>query len=279
VESTYATHYDWGQDYRTFQDGKDTSRCSVPREHIYMQRMRLVGGSGRSTFERIHRTISINYHDKNLDTMCKEMRSCAHQFPQKILDQACGYVRKIFAKDGEGCTTRSNNRRGLLAACLVYSLNYHKAPFKCNEIGEIMNVNGEHVLRGMRLFAELMPEAKSVTGFHTPRPQDFVHRWMANLVKLCPKMSCRRDIFHEKFAQEIADIAIRVLDAIDGAIVDHKPDTLAAGVLWWILLKKGIDQQTVPPLLPSDLTVFSRVSKNAITMVVKKLNTRIQISN
>lgn len=275
--TTTFIQYDYGQDYFSMRDTnnrRNTARCSIPRAQLNPRPFLMMAGNGRTTVERTHRAMCNNYHDKILDKLCRYLCMAAGNLPRRVLDQACGYVHRIFGTEGNGCARRANKRRGLLAACLVFSLNHHKAPYNIQEIGRIMGVNASHVLRGCHLFMQILPEARSVRQFHTPRPSDFVQRWSSELVRTCPKLSDPTR-FNEAFADGLAQAARNVLERVEAHIVDHRPETLAAGVLWWILLKRNIPEST--QLEPRDLSAVTDISRNALNNVRKKLDELITL--
>lgn len=266
--------FDWEYDYRTFADNKgDTSRCMAPRAKLTAPHL-MITGNGRSALERMHRTYCSTYHEKTLDAMCRHLESMAKgaSIPQRVIDQAFGYAYQIFKKDSGGTLFRGGNRNGLMAACLYNAMKHFQGFFpNVDEFAGICKVESRFLSRGIHEFPKILESAASVTQFYEHKPETFIKPWVSKLVFENAKLhKARPEIFDERFIKNLSDKVIQYLEKLERCNFPNKPETLAAGCLWWLLTQIP-DMLKMTGLTREDLAPICHVSESTIGQMAKEI--------
>lgn len=248
-------YFDNSIEMSNWDDKNDSDRCAQQTNYFLPQSSLGTSiGGGNSKLKRLHIWSQMPYEERSLydvlqdiDTKCRR-----ENIPKAVIDNARNLYKKFTEqknKDGKKIIIRGDNRKSLIAACVLEGAKMQKLPRSPKEIAKIFDLKVKHITSGCRKLFEVM-DYNIYDCIQSSKPEDFIDRFKGKL-----KLG------------EYADLAkkiIRNIVKLDIA-TDHQPPSIAASSVMLIFQIYEIDYSV------QNLSKIFDISDVTISKTYKKI--------
>jgi len=224
-------YFDSSIEMSNWDEKNDSDRCAQQTNYFLPQSSlgTSIGGCN-SKLKRLHTWSQMPYEERSLydvlqeiDTKCRK-----ENIPKAVIDNAKNLYKKFTEqknKDGKKIIIRGDNRKSLIAACVLEGAKMQKLPRSNKEIAKIFDLKIKHITSGCRKLFEVM-DYNVYDYIQSSKPEDFIDRFKGKL-----KLG------------EYADLAKKIIKNIVKLDIatDHQPPSIAASSIMLIYQIYEID--------------------------------------
>jgi transcription initiation factor TFIIB len=151
-----------GPEYHNYSDntGPDKTRCGAPSDPLLPKSSMstIMSGNNLNCIRRIHNWTRMPHHERTLYNTFKKMKCKIEKsnLMGLVMADAKYYYKIIHDKDDGYVLTRGNNRKGVIAACVLYSCNQRNIARTDLDIAEIFDIDLKVMTKGCKKFREIM---------------------------------------------------------------------------------------------------------------------------
>jgi transcription initiation factor TFIIB len=224
-------YFDNSIEMSNWDEKNDSDRCAQQTNHFLPQASlgTSIGGSN-SKLKRLHTWSQMPYEERSLYDVLQEIENkCRKEnIPKSIIDNARNLYKKFTEqknKDGKKIIIRGDNRKSLIAACVLEGARMQKQPRSHKEVAKIFDLKVKHITSGCRKLFEVIDN--SIYDYiQSSKPEDFIDRFKGKL-----KLG------------EYADLAKKIVKNIVKLDIatDHQPPSIAASAVMLIYQIYEID--------------------------------------
>lgn len=173
---------------------------------------------------------------------------------KKIIDDAIMYHKKICEYEK---TFRGENKEGIIAASIYISCRINQYPRTAKELATIFHLDVGSATQGCKIAQNILNilekdlDQSEKTCFAKPKPDDFIDRY-------CSKLG-----MNEELTKLCHFVAIQIDKK--NLMQEHTPDSIAAGVLYFVSQLCGLN------VVKRDITGISELSEVTINKCFKKI--------
>lgn len=180
---------------------------------------------------------------QNLIAMASRLQGL---IPPSAVRSAVALFRDITKEDTPGHRDiyRCRVRRGLIAACLAHTMQHMGRVFTSHELAELLDVSTDEMARGCKLLYKVVakkPELKDQVVCVVVSPSDLAMKYAIKL-GFPPKLCTLSSIITDACTQ----LAI---------LPSSTPQTLLAGVLWFVITESALETAVPKGILAAFLNV------------------------
>ena len=224
-------YFDSSLEISNWEDKNDSDRCAQ-QTNIFLPQASLgtsIGGMN-SKLKRLHVWSQMPYEERSLYDVLQEIESkCRKEnIPKAVIDNARNLYKKFTEqknKDGKKIIIRGDNRKSLIAACVLEGAKMQKLPRSHKEIAKIFDLKVKHITSGCRKLFEVM-DYNIYDCIRSSKPEDFIDRFKGKL-----KLGEYADLT-KKIIKNIVKLDIAT---------DHQPPSIAASAVMLIYQIYEID--------------------------------------
>lgn len=224
-------YFDSSIEMSNWDDKNDSDRCAQQTNHFlpHSSLGTSIGG-GNSKLKRLHIWSQMPYEERSLYDVLQEIETkCRREnIPKAVIDNARNLYKKFTEqknKDGKKIIIRGDNRKSLIAACVLEGAKMQKLPRSHKEIAKIFDLKVKHITSGCRKLFEVM-DYNVYESIQSSKPEDFIDRFKGKL-----KLG------------EYSDLAKKIIKNIIKLDIatDHQPPSIAASAVMLIFQIYEID--------------------------------------
>jgi transcription initiation factor TFIIIB Brf1 subunit/transcription initiation factor TFIIB len=224
-------YFDSSIEISNWDDKNDSDRCAQQTNYFLPQSSLGTSiGGGNSKLKRLHIWSQMPYEERSLYDVLQEIETkCRREnIPKAVIDNARNLYKKFTEqknKEGKKIIIRGDNRKSLIAACVLEGAKMQKLPRSPKEIAKIFDLKVKHITSGCRKFFEVM-DYNNYECIQSSKPEDFIDRFKGKL-----KLG------------EYADLAKKIVKNIVKLDIatDHQPPSIAASTVMLIYQIYEID--------------------------------------
>ena len=215
------------QEWRFYgsEDSRNTSdptRCGLPINPLLPNASlgTIILGHGYEVYRKIQKWNSITYKERSLINVFNNIsaKSKDNNIPNCIVDKA-SLLYKILSDDK---IKRGTSRKGLIAACVYYSLKDKEITRSTKEIAKLFGLSCKKMSTGCKEFNEMIfnKDNKYSNNIKPTLPEDFILRFVV-LLKI--------DNYYRDIILNVAIIADNL-----GIITKNTPTSIAIGSIYLV---------------------------------------------
>jgi transcription initiation factor TFIIB len=249
---------DYNQEWRYYgnDDNKgrnDPTRCGIPINPLLPDSSlgTIILGNGQQMCRRLHRWNSSNPKERSLIHAYNEIneKTSGANIPVCIVDKAKVVYKTLSSEK----IKRGTTRKGLMAACIYYTLKDKQISRSTREISTIFDLKQKKMTTGCKYFNEIM-YSKNRDYLNQIQPtttRDFIERFSQKL----------------GINEELQTLAIHICQLADklGIISESTPPSIAVGCLYLMIQHFGFN------ITKKYLSEVCEISEVTISKSYKKL--------
>lgn len=224
-------YFDSSVEMSNWDEKNDSDRCAQQSNHFLPQSSLGTSiGGGNSKLKRLHIWSQMPYEERSLyDVLLEIETKCRKEnIPKSVIDNAKNLYKKFTEqknKDGKKIIIRGDNRKSLIAACVLEGAKMQKLPRSHKEIAKIFDLKVKHITSGCRKLFEVM-DYNIYDCIQSSKPEDFIDRFKGKL-RLGEYTDLTKKIIRNIVKLDIA--------------TDHQPPSIAASAVMLIYQIYEID--------------------------------------
>jgi len=248
-------YFDNSIEMSNWDEKNDSDRCAQQTNHFLPQSSLGTSiGGGNSKLKRLHIWSQMPYEERSLYDVLQEIETkCRKEnIPKSVIDNAKNLYKKFTEqknKDGKKIIIRGDNRKSLIAACVLEGAKMQKLPRSHKEIAKIFDLKVKHITSGCRKLFEVM-DYNIYDSIQSSKPEDFIDRFKGKL-----KLGEYTDLA-KKIIKNIVKLDIAT---------DHQPPSIAASAVMLIYQIYEIDYSV------QNLSKIFDISDVTISKTFKKI--------
>ena len=248
-------YFDNSIEMSNWDDKNDSDRCAQQTNYFLPQSSLGTSiGGGNSKLKRLHIWSQMPYEERSLYDVLQEIETkCRREnIPKAVIDNARNLYKKFTEqknKDGKKIIIRGDNRKSLIAACVLEGAKMQKLPRSHKEIAKIFDLKVKHITSGCRKLFEVM-DYNIYDSIQSSKPEDFIDRFKGKL-----KLGEYTDLA-KKIIKNIVKLDIAT---------DHQPPSIAASAVMLIYQIYEIDYSV------QNLSKIFDISDVTISKTYKKI--------
>lgn len=279
---------DHGPEWYKHDDKGDNSRCGIPINVLLPQSSlgTTIGGYCHNRIKTLHTWNAMPYKERSLNTVLNIIKDkcqksgilgCIEQ-DAKILYKTVSECKHFNGKnEGKHMIIRGNNRKALIAACVLFACRKIGKSRSIKEIAELFNIKSTVLSKGCKLLSRLIKHTKFDYNSGSSLPEHFILRF-------CEEM---------KINKNYTNVAIKISKNIQRLNIasSHTPSSIATGSILLLShmyhLKNLTKKKIAKKLNTSEVTVTKTYNKieiykniliddNKVDKVIKKMEESIQ---
>jgi transcription initiation factor TFIIB len=249
---------DYNQEWRYYgnDDNKgrnDPTRCGIPINPLLPDSSlgTIILGNGQQMCRRLHRWNSSNPKERSLIHAYNEIneKTAGANIPVCIVDKAKVVYKTLSSEK----IKRGTTRKGLMAACIYYTLKDKQISRSTQEISTIFSLKQKKMTTGCKYFNEIM-YSKNRDYLNQIQPtttKDFIERFSLKL----------------GISNDFQTLAIHICQLADklGIITESTPPSIAVGCLYLMIQHFGFN------ITKKHLSGICEISEVTISKSYKKL--------
>lgn len=149
-------------EYHNYADnnGVDKSRCGAPSDPLLPKSSisTIMSGTNLNSIRRIHNWTTMPYHERSLYDTFRKLNTVINKSNILGLVKADAkyYYKIIHDKDDNYVLTRGKNRKGVIAACVLYACNQRNIARTDMDIADIFGIELKVLTKGCKKFREIL---------------------------------------------------------------------------------------------------------------------------
>jgi len=266
--------FDHGPEWRQYNDDgycEKNNRCGCPSNYFFPKSSQgtIITGVGSGKLKRKQKWYSVVYKEKSLNEVFEVIVSICYvnHIPKIISDTARIMYKKIHdskhktgVNAGKNVIIRGNNRRSIIATCVLKGCEMNKDPRPLKEIARMFGITEKKLSKGIKQFDKLMKNADDqcviMDQLEETTPEDYIRKLcrpeFRNKFKIVLKM--------DELTKYEIDLAVRIANNCGKMKLasDHNPQSVAVGAILLMADKMNlsIDRKKIARLYgTSDVTV------------------------
>lgn len=257
---------DYGPEWRSYatdEHGTETiGRCGCPTNYYFPQSTQgtIIVGLNNARLIRKQKWNSGSYKEKSLNNVFESISEiCAKSGIKKIIVDTAKLMYKVLSEckhktgknKGKQVIIRGNNRRGIIAVCVLKACELNKTPKNPKEIANIFRLTEKDITRAKRLYYRILKNCDNIPWQNNnTSPEDYIK---SHCVKL-------------KISPEYTEIAARISKNCYKMKLasDHNMASVAAGIIGLMVdyYNLDIDRKDIAELFgTSEVTIMKIYNK------------------
>lgn len=237
--------YEWRYYHHEDSRGADPSRCGMPTSTLVPNSsLSTVIGGKNSYITRLQGYLSTDHKERDLIKVCSDIENkCLRYGTSKaIINKAQFYFKDIKdLMDEFDDIKRSNNRDGLIGACLYNAYKNFGCPKRTRDIALIMGINEKYITNGIKIFGEIFDKKKITIKTRSSNAMDFV-------ASFCSKLD-----LNERLTDLVRKIVKKMIKY--KVAMDHASESQTAGALWYVIKKCGYEKSRPKSIIAERVNV------------------------
>jgi transcription initiation factor TFIIIB Brf1 subunit/transcription initiation factor TFIIB len=179
-------YFDNSIEMSNWDEKNDSDRCAQQTNYFLPQASLGTSiGGGNSKLKRLHIWSQMPYEERSLYDVLQEIETkCRREnIPKAVIDNARNLYKKFTeqkTKEGKKIIIRGDNRKSLIAACVLEGAKMQKLPRSNKEIAKIFDLKVKHITSGCRKLFEVM-DYNIYDCIRSSKPEDFIDRFKGKL--------------------------------------------------------------------------------------------------
>lgn len=232
------TLFDQNPEWRSYDDEKDSGRCTMSVNKLLPQSSlgtTISGGTFRNRIKTIHVWNAMPYRERSLNSVFKEIQNrCSKgglvkciEDDAKIMYKTISECKHLKGKNkGKYIIIRGTNRKSLIAACVFFACKKKGMTRSPKEISELFNIKYAEITKGCKNFSKLVKIRKLGLNLGMSLPEHFI-------IRFCNELKLKK-----VYQDETLKISNNISRLNIGS--DHTPFSIATGSILLMAENNGL---------------------------------------